>query len=63
MMQKNKRQVAIELDGVTYRVIGNRLETVRDLKELEGDILFHWHIGGLNPRYALLLTFLLLILQ
>jgi len=37
-MQKNKRQVAIELDGLTYRVVGNRLETVRDLKELEGDV-------------------------
>jgi len=36
-MSGKKRAYAIELDGNLYRVSGNRLERIVDLKDLEGD--------------------------
>ena len=36
MIHRNMEQYAIELDGVTYRFAGNRLEEIGDLKELAG---------------------------
>lgn len=52
-MKKTKRQVAVELDGATYRVAGNRLETVRDLKELDGDV---WLITDMQDAITRFMT-------
>lgn len=52
-MKKTKRQVAVELDGATYRVAGNRLETVSDLKELDGDV---WLITDMQDAITRFMT-------
>ena len=37
-MMKNNRNIAIELDGATYRYDGQRLEPISRIKDLSGDI-------------------------
>ena len=39
-MNKNKKQYALELDGIFYHLKGNRLKQIADLKEVKGEFCF-----------------------
>ena len=52
-MSRKKRAYAIELDGNLYRVSGNRLERIVDLKDLEGD---YWFVSDMQEAISRTMT-------
>ena len=52
-MSGKKRAYAIELDGNLYRVLGNRLEQIIDLKDLEGD---YWLVSDMQEAISRTMT-------
>jgi hypothetical protein len=52
-MFRKKRAYAIELDGNLYRVSGNRLERIVDLKDLEGD---YWFVSDMQEVISRTMT-------
>ena len=47
------RQYIIELDGVTYRCSGDKLEQIVDLKDVQGDT---WFISDLQAAMGRTMT-------